>query len=220
MLADIDTIREFLSRIGHRVAVVARKPVPEKPIDLPDQYVFWPAQLIDPPDQIAWLADYYDAIYVNLNPLAPRWHYEVLPPGKSIRDNMIDRRTRVLLDIDAHDCELSVAAEQRDGVREWMLKHQSATPLMETESGNGYGLIYPVDFANDAESKRGVSNLLNALNKEFPTVDTSCFNAGRLTRVMGTFNRRNGSRVQTRIINGPIESPQSGTAQGDESAAA
>jgi hypothetical protein len=115
MLADTDTIQEFLTRLSHKVAVVARKPVPDRPGDLPDQYVLWPVQLIDPVDQIAWLANFYDAVYVNLNPLLPEWQYKSLPAGKSIKDAMIARRTRILLDIDAHGCELSeVTCSTRD----------------------------------------------------------------------------------------------------------
>jgi hypothetical protein len=211
MLADTDTIREFLTRLDHRVIVVARKPLADRPVELPDQYVLWPVQLIDPVDQIAWLANYYDAVYVNLNPLLSDWHHKSLPHGRTIKDVMIARRTRILLDIDAHGCELSQAADERDKAREWVQQRWGDFPIMETESGNGYGLIYACDFANDDESKRGVRALLTTLNKEFPLVDAKCSNAGRLTRAIGTFNRRDGERVQTRIINATQQSNQSGT---------
>jgi hypothetical protein len=218
MIADTNTIREFLTRLGHKPAIVARKPNIDKPTDLPDMYVLWPVQIIDAPDQIAFLANYYDAVYCNLNPLAPKWQYEILPPGKSIKDSMIGRRTRTLVDIDAHDCELSVAADQRDRVRDWIKQNLDDAPLIETESGNGYGLIYACDHANDTESKNYVKEFLNMLKDEFPTVDASCFNAGRLTRVIGTFNRRNGSRVQTRITNGPDKDNQTGSAEVESAA--
>jgi hypothetical protein len=74
---------------------------------------------------------------------------------------------------------------------------------METDSGNGYGLIYEIDYPNDGEAKRRLQIFLTDLKTEFSCVDTTVYGAGRLTRVIGTLNKSviDGSRIKTELLN-------------------
>lgn len=189
-----DTIREFLSRLGHPVALVGRKPVDR---DTPKSMVIWPAEQDDTADQAGWLSRRYHAVYCNLNPLL-NYMLTVIPePGTSVRDCMIARRTRVLIDVDGHSVPKEVARVQKDAI-----KARIGEPLIETDSGNGFGLIYPCDLPADAHSKRCVQTYLKRLKSEFPCVDTSVHGAGRLTRVIGTLNRSvtTHDRIRTELL--------------------
>ena len=180
---------EFLDRLAHPVAIVAQKPL--------DPYhqrieVVWPGQMDDPVDMALGLSQQYKSIYINLNPLTdPR---AVYPPGISIRDSMIARRTRLLIDIDGHDVPKSEAERQKDAIK----NHLGWPVLIETDSGNGYGLIYEIDLPNDQASKHLIRSFLEGLKNKFSCVDTSVSNAGRLTRLIGTLN----DTIPTRMLNG------------------
>lgn len=194
MRANPNTIAEFLTRLGHRVALVGRKPVERAPKSM----VIWPAEQDDVPDQAAWLSGQYHAVYVNLNPLKPYLADCVPPTGRSVADNMIARRTRLLIDIDGHDVPKEMAREQKDNIKAQI----GEPPLIETDSGNGYGLIYECDMPNDEDSKRRVQIYLQRLAGQFPCVDTSVFGAGRLTRLIGTLNKSviTGERIPTQLL--------------------
>ncbi len=211
---DRQTIETFLRLLGHKVAVIARKPCDKR---APSMVVLWPVDLEeDRTDQILYLAENYNAVYVNLNPLKPQ--YETVRPrqGSSVRDAMIERRTRVLIDIDGHDVPKEDAEQQKNAIKE----HLGWPVLLETDSGNGYGLIYEVDYPTDRESNGLVKRFLHGLKEQFPCVDVSCSNAGRLTRLIGTLNVRHGERIATRILNGSsIEGQDANEAEGREEAA-
>jgi hypothetical protein len=183
------TAGEFLSRLGHAVAIVGVKPAVA---GIPPSVVKWPAEQTDLLRHVARMSHCYYSVYVNLNPLRT----EIQAPKGSVRDNRVARRTRVLIDIDGHDVPKAQACEQKDAI-----KAKLGEPLIETDSGNGYGLIYPVDMPNDQHSKHRIRTLLLTLKAEFSCVDASCFNAGRLTRLIGTPNVRDGIRIPTRLLN-------------------
>jgi hypothetical protein len=188
------TAAEFLRRLGHRVALIGRKPVDHAPKSM----VIWPAEQDDVVDHACYLSSLYHAVYVNLNPLAA-YILDVVPEqGRSITDAMIASRTRVLIDIDGHDVPKDIACEQKDAI-----KAEIGEPLIETDSGNGFGLIYTCQLPNDEQSKHRVRVYLQRLKSRFPCVDTSVFGAGRLTRLIGTLNRSviDGGRVPTAILN-------------------
>jgi len=188
------TIARFLARLGHPVALIGRKPVNGAPKSM----VVWPAEQTDTVDQAAWLATQFHAVYVNLNPLHPDLMTALPDPGVSVSDAMIFRRTRVLIDVDGHNVPKDQAREQMEAIRAKIGK-----PLMATDSGNGYGLIYTCDLPNDDDSKQRVKAYLQQLKAEFPCVDTSVYGAGRLTRCIGTLNRSviDGSRIPTFLEN-------------------
>jgi len=118
-------------------------------------------------------------------------------PGRSVSDAMIGRRTRVLIDIDGHNVSKEQAREQMEAIRA-----KIGEPLMATDSGNGFGLIYTCDLPNDDDSKRRVKTYLQQLKADFACVDTCVYGAGRLTRLIGTLNRSviDGSRIPTSLI--------------------
>lgn len=194
MRPDPDTIAEFLRRIGHPVALVGRKPIGRAPKSM----VIWPAEQTDTIDQACWLSSQYDAVYVNLNPLKTCLLDAVLPAGRSVCDLMIARRTRVLLDVDAHTTAKKIAREQAE-----QIKAELGEPLIASDSGNGFGLLYTCDLANDEYAKLCVRNYLLSLGERYSCLDTCVFGASRLTRLIGTPNRSvaTGKRIPTRLLN-------------------
>jgi hypothetical protein len=130
-------IAAFLRRLGHPVAIVARKP-----LDGSDRTtVHWPAEIDDVVDLAAGLARDHHAVYCNLNPLTADTLRTVYAQGVSIRDTMIARRSRVLIDIDGPPKD--DAREQFEALRE-----EIGEPLIATDSGNGFALIHTCDFPN------------------------------------------------------------------------
>src|SRR5262245_44750221 len=120
------TIAEFLQRLGHRVALIGRKPIDRAPKSM----VIWPAeQGDDVADQAWYLSTLYHAVYCNLNPLAA-YMLDVLPEqGRSVTDDMIAARTRVLIDVDGHNVPKDIARGQKDAI-----KAELGEPLIETDS--------------------------------------------------------------------------------------
>lgn len=194
MTPDYDTVAEFLRRLGHPVAIVGRNPV--NPFG--KSTVLWPQDQSDTVDEVCGIARDYHATYVNLNPLVPDVRDMSPDLGTSVRNAMIARRTRILIDVDAHDLPKEMAREQKDAI-----KARLGEPLIETDSGNGYGLIYTCNLPNDYASSLRVKEYLKRLQADFSCVDDGVFTAGRLTRVAGTFNRCRvtGERIPTRLLN-------------------
>ncbi len=186
-------VAEFLRRLAHPVALVGRKPIGHAP----QSTVLWPVDVDDPADAACWLSHSYYSVYCNLNPLAPYLQDHRPLDAWSIRDGMVARRTRLLIDVDGHDVPKDVARQQAEAI-----KAEYGPPLIHSDSGNGFGLIYAIDLPNDEASKYRVSSFLRGLNARYPCVDVSCGNAGRLTRVIGTLNRSrtDGARIETHIL--------------------
>lgn len=187
MSPDIDTVLEFFQRIGHPVALVGLKPTDPQ---ASKTQVIWPAEQDDPADQACWLSRRFGSVYANLNPLADYMLCCVPPDGRSVSDPMIARRSRLLIDIDAHEGDIEAARVQKDAIKE-----RHGPPLIESFSGRGFGLIYPIAFPNDEDAKQRVRLFIERLRAEFPAVDDSVYSAGRLTRVIGTLNRSIPSRL-------------------------
>lgn len=186
-MSDPETVHAFLRLLGHRVALVGMKPREPR---IPKTHVIWPADQHEPEDHACWLSSRYASVYCNLNPLVPEILECVPSAGVSVRDKMIARRTRLLIDIDAHGGEPESVEPQKDAIRD-----RYGLPRIETFSGRGYGLIYPIDYPNDTTASHRIKTFLLNLNGEFPAVDVSVFGAGRLTRVIGTANRSIPSRI-------------------------
>lgn len=193
-MSDLDAIGAYLRLLGHPIVVVAQRPVRD---GLPEKQFIWPVDLVEPVEQIAGLAEDYNRVFCNLNPLKERY-LDVRPAnGTSVRDVMIERRTRLLVDVDAHGTSLEEAEQQKEAIKRFL----GWAPLLECYSGNGFGLIYPIDMANATYSRDLIKDFLQSLHQDFSCVDTSVTNAGRLTRIAGTMNVRDGQRVTTRILN-------------------
>jgi hypothetical protein len=162
------------------VALVGLKPIGRAP----KSTVLWPIDIDDAADEACSLSRQYFSVYCNLNALAP-YMLDVRPDeGRSVNDRMIARRTRLLIDVDAHDGDKAAARHQAEAI-----KAELGQPLIHSDSGNGYGLIYSIDLPNDEASKFRVSTFLRSLHDRYSCVDESVYTAGRLTRVIGTQNR-------------------------------
>jgi hypothetical protein len=202
VIGDYDTINEFLTRIGHDVALVATKPVPGTNMDgrpPPRTTILWPKDLDDIADHALWLNNFYFSVYINLNPLLREIDEADTLPGNSVKDRLIARRSRLLIDLDAHgDITREQAFDEKEAVKE-----RFPNPLIESDTGNGFALIYEIDFPNNDQSKTQISTLLKNLHAEVPSIDTTVFTAGRLTRCVGTLNRdrASGDRIPTRLLN-------------------
>lgn len=147
------------------------------------------------------------AIYISLNPVKGDLHARAadrLKParaGGATSDDLIERRTSLLVDVDpirlsdisATDAEVQAAREVTDRVRRYLQERGFPDPQIRF-SGNGYALVYPCDLLNDDDGATLVKRFLGALDARFGTenvkIDTSVYNASRLTRLPGTMNRK------------------------------
>jgi len=186
------TVAEFLRRLGHPVALVGRKPLNGSG----GQIVIWPAETDDPADVACGLAYEFQNVYCNLNELNPDVLKIVPAAGISIRDAMIARRSHLLIDIDGPPKEEARAQFAA-------LCVEIGKPLIATDSGNGYGLIYDFGLPNTRDDTIRVTSFLQQLKDRHPRVDIAVASASRLTRVIGTLNRCKvtGDLVATHILN-------------------
>ena len=153
-------------------------------------------------------------IYFNLNPInpallarSPNRITEYLENTTADRD--IVRRRWLLIDVDpdrpkgipSADDELKAARIVGQDVRDWLQSDFGFLEPIEAMSGNGWHLVFPINLLNDEESTRDVKNLLPAVEARFGgdntpaglprvTVDTSVFNASRITKLYGTVARK------------------------------
>ena len=135
-------------------------------------------------------------IYVVMNPIKPTF------TGNAAGDDDIAHRDLLLIDIDraqsakqpATDEEIEAAKQLAEAVMAYLEKQDWPDPI-RVMSGNGHHLYYVLpDFANDEESKQYVKQLLKSLSCEFDNetvkIDTSVYNASRVTKVVGTIARK------------------------------
>jgi hypothetical protein len=136
-------------------------------------------------------------VYVVMNPIRP----DFVGPG-SAGDRDILYRDLLLVDIDraghpavpANQTELDAAKSLADQVRNYMTALGCARPIT-VMSGNGYHLYYVLkDVDNTPESTAAVAQLLKSLAKSFNNdvvgIDTTVYNASRITKVPGTIMRK------------------------------
>jgi hypothetical protein len=148
-------------------------------------------------------------IYVTLNPVKPeilhRAKNKVLqwaPQGVAAADKDILERRLILIDIDggnrpsgisATAAELAKAKKKACAVARFLAEKGFADPFAGM-SGNGYHLLYPVSLPNDDESRDLIRRGLEALSFVFDDgdtkIDTSVFNAARITKLYGTVARK------------------------------
>ena len=133
---------------------------------------------------------------------------------KAVADRDVTRRAWILVDIDpareeghpASDDERSAAidmAQRCKNLLEAMGVSEDSSVLVS--SGNGAHLYLRVDLPNDDESKNMVRDILRFLNDTvIPdpdyhcVVDQSVFNAGRISKLVGTFARK-GVEIEGRV---------------------
>lgn len=135
-------------------------------------------------------------IYTCFNPILPG-HSK-----SSVNDQDIAVRTRILIDIDrvdtlsasATDAEIEEAERLADKVASYL--HEERELLVRrVMSGNGVHLYVPLDsIPNDDTSRDHCKQLLRGLAQRFDNdqvkIDTTVFNAARITKVPGTIMRK------------------------------
>lgn len=136
-------------------------------------------------------------VYTVMNPIRS----DFAGPGAA-RDADIRYRDLLLIDIDrlgdtslpATEAELDAAKSLAGRIR----AHLSVTGFPEpvvVMSGNGYHLYYVLDaLPNDSDTDAAISTLLRNLAKAYDNgivgVDTTVYNASRITKVPGTIMRK------------------------------
>ncbi len=137
------------------------------------------------------------AIYTILNPYDP-----AAITGAAVDDAAILQRDWLLLDIDsstrpaqqnATDDERAAAFARAADIKA-DLRAQGWPEPIDADPGNGAHLVYPMCLANTADSTALVRDVLQALAARFDTadvhVDTSVYNASRITKLYGTKTRK------------------------------
>lgn len=136
------------------------------------------------------------AIYTVLNPFdAERIS------GAGVDDASVVRRHWLLIDVDpqrppetnASDEEIQAAGAVAGRIKAFLATHSWSAPV-EALSGNGAHLLYRIDLPNDDASRQLIEALLKYLAATFNTstvhVDTSVYNASRITKLYGTMTRK------------------------------
>jgi len=135
-------------------------------------------------------------IYIVMNPIKSAFM------GSAVTDADISFRELLLIDIDrvqkkkepATDEEVEAANQLAEVVMGYLAMNDWPEPI-RVMSGNGHHLYYVLpQMANDEGSKKYVQSLLKNLATEFDNdtvkIDTSVFNASRITKVVGTIARK------------------------------
>jgi len=134
-------------------------------------------------------------IYTVMNPINSSFK------GKAARDADIAIRDLLLIDIDrmddtsrpATDEEIEAAHDLANRVKDFLAPAGWPEPVM-VMSGNGVHLYYFVDCENtEANTKvfeRFLKLLAQQFNNDFVGIDTTVYNASRITKVPGTIARK------------------------------
>ena len=135
-------------------------------------------------------------VYIVMNPISKSFK------GRSVSDADISHRDLILIDIDraqkakepATDDDVEAANQLAEEIMGY-LEHLEWPDPIRVMSGNGHHLYYVMpEFENDEESKKFVQSFLKSLAEKFDNdivkVDTSVFNASRITKVVGTIARK------------------------------
>lgn len=144
-------------------------------------------------------------IYIVMNPIKSSF------VGSAITDEDIKYRELLLIDIDraghpkvpATDQEVNAARQLAEEVQVSMERSGFTNPF-KVMSGNGYHLYYLLveqDTDNTPETEQRIQRTLKNLAEKFDNktvkIDTTVFNAGRITKVPGTIMRK-GDQTETR----------------------
>jgi archaellum biogenesis ATPase FlaH len=116
-------------------------------------------------------------------------------------DNIITGRTMILIDLDpvrisgvnATDEEKGYARKTMCAIGSFLKAQGFSTPVV-ADSGNGYHMYYRVKLQNTPENTQLVKDFLGVISDQFSSdkcdVDTSVFNAARITKLIGTTSRK------------------------------
>ncbi len=136
-------------------------------------------------------------VYVVMNPIRADF-----ADSHAVKDGDIRYRDLLLIDIDrvgdtscpAADVELDAAKALADEIKSYLSEQQWPKPVT-VMSGNGYHLYYVLgEVPNDGESTKLIRMTLQTLAKKFNNeivgIDTTVYNAARITKVPGTIMRK------------------------------
>jgi hypothetical protein len=138
-------------------------------------------------------------IYTCFNLISPDFAGDGLN-GLAVKDADIVRRRFLLVDLDRADTGAPATADEIVEVfkvagqieRDYFFSKE-LDPIT-VNSGNGAHIYIPIDLPNDEASKLLCQKMLQALAAKYDTptvkVDTSVFNAGRITKVPGSVARK------------------------------
>jgi hypothetical protein len=139
-------------------------------------------------------------IYIALNPIAPSFPGNQ-HNGLAVKDEHISCRRYLLIDIDRAETSEPISEEEIDevlavvGKVEIDLREAYGYEPLTVFSGNGGHIYFPLEnLPNAPETKALCQRMLQALATKYDTrsvkVDTSVYNAGRITKVPGTVARK------------------------------
>jgi hypothetical protein len=138
-------------------------------------------------------------VYTCFNSISPDFAGDRLN-GLAVKDADIVRRRFLLVDVDRADTGAPATSDELDEVfgvagqieRDYFFS-KGLDPIT-VNSGNGAHIYIPIDLPNDEASKLLCQKMLQALAAKYDTptvkVDTSVFNAGRITKVPGSVARK------------------------------
>lgn len=148
-------------------------------------------------------------VYVTINPVAPallarRNNRCEERPKETTKDEHISRRHWLPIDVDSdHISGISATEEEKQAARDMaaaiedvLRSHGFPFPLL-ADSGNGAYLFFRTDLPNDAETAALLKAFLESLARAVPWegahIDQSVYNASRIMRIGGTWNRKGDS---------------------------
>lgn len=128
----------------------------------------------------------------------------VLYAKNTTTDSEISMRKWILIDLDPErpagisstDEELQSAKDLSQEIQDYLTSCGFPEPVRAL-SGNGYHLLYPVELPHTPEMTSLVKGFLGALDSKFSTeyvkVDTTTYNAARITKLYGTYSCKGDS---------------------------
>lgn len=153
---------------------------------------------------------YYKGIYLTSNPVIPealaRSYNRITPWAQhSTHDKEITKRRWLPIDIDpkrpngisSSDEEHAAALNAAKGIATVLTMLYGFPDPMILDSGNGAWLMYRIDEDNSDEVRDEIHKFLRILKKQYATspvdIDTTVYNAARISRVPGTWARKGDS---------------------------
>lgn len=153
---------------------------------------------------------YYKGVYFTPNPVIPdalaRSFNRITPWAQhQTHDNEISRRRWLMVDIDARrpvgisssEAEKAATLNVAKGIAAVLTMMYGFPQPMVTDSGNGAWLMYRIDEENTDTVRDEIHTFLRILKKQYDSpqvdMDTTVYNASRISRVPGTWARKGDS---------------------------
>jgi len=134
---------------------------------------------------------------------------------------LIDADPRRVSGVSSTDDEKNKALTVTRSIYKYLRNMGFPTPVV-ADSGNGYHLLYSVNMKNIAENTELVKRFLQAIDimfsDDYVEIDTSVFNASRITKLYGTFTQKGANTEerphrQSRLLDIPVSIMPASTQQ-------